>query len=305
VQKLLSEFINDEDKQEEVSTKLARDLHGDLGAENSSKNGGGPSAQRKAPIWTSTKQSMSYLTISGIESELSRPEIEWPKEIMIQLIGNAWDSLQDNYYPDGTKETRIIEVRIKIDTLLDGDAKRVVIRIVVRNSNVENVPVFENIEQIFDYTKFHSTKRNQHRMVTGALGDFLKRSLGMGYASWTENYDRERKDSAVAADKQWPEPVVIRHNGEEEQVHLHVEWDKQEYWPIISHGVQYGAPIFTEVQVTLPLDSILKKLGGDRNRGISYILSDMRKFFYRNKVGKTNTEFTFEIRVNGGMGEGY
>jgi hypothetical protein len=192
-----------------------------------------------------------------------------------------------------------------VDTLLDGDARTVVIRIAVRNSNVENVPMFENIEKIFDYTEFHSTKRNQHRMVTGALGDFLKRSLGMGYASCTENYDRERKDSAVAADKQWPEPVVIRHNGEEEQVHLHVEWDKQEYWPIISHSVQYGAPIFTEVQVTLPLDSILKKLGGDRNYGISYILSDMRKFFYRNNVGKTNTEFTFEIKVNGGMGESY
>jgi hypothetical protein len=216
---------------------------------------------------------------------------------MIQLIGNAWDSLQDNY-PNGTKETRKIEVRIVYVTLLDGEARRVVIRIAIRNSNVENVPVFENIEQIFDYTKFHSTKRNQHRMVTGALGDFLKRSLGMGYASWTENYDREREDSAVAADIQWPEPVIIRHNGEE-QVYLHVEWDKQEYWPIISHSIEYGAPEYTEVQVTLPLDSILKKLGGDRNYGISYILNDMKNYFYRNKIGKTNTEFTFEIEDNG------
>jgi hypothetical protein len=120
----------------------------------------------------------------------------------------------------------------------------------------------------------------------------------MGYASWTENYDREREDSAVAADIQWPEPVIIRHNGEE-QVYLHVEWDKQEYWPIISHSIEYGAPEYTEVQVTLPLDSILKKLGGDRNYGISYILNDMKNYFYRNKIGKTNTEFTFEIEDNG------
>jgi hypothetical protein len=174
----LAEFVIDEDKQEkEDATKLAQDLHGDLGTENSSKKRGGLSAQRKAPIWTSTKQSMSYLTISGIESELSRQEIEWPKEIMIQLIGNAWDWLQDN--PDGTKGTRKIGVRIKIDSILDGAARRIVIRIVVINSNVDNQPVFEDIEQIFDYTKFHSTKRNQHRLVTGALGDFLKRSLGM------------------------------------------------------------------------------------------------------------------------------
>ena len=155
-------------------------------------------SEARGPIWTSTKQSMSYLTIREIESELSRPVVEWPKEIMIQLIGNAWDSLQDNY-PNGTNDTRKIEVCIKIGSILDGYVRRVVIRIVVRNSNVDNLPVFEDIEQIFDYTKFHSTKRNQHRMVTGALGDFLKRSLGMGYACWTEDYDKERKDSAVAA----------------------------------------------------------------------------------------------------------
>jgi hypothetical protein len=292
----LAEFIAEKDEKREIAIKSTQNLHGDSITKNSSKKGGAPSTRRKAPIWTSTKQSMSYLTISGIESELSRPIVGWPKEIMIQLIGNAWDSLQDNY-PNGTKETRKIEVRIKIDSILDGFVRRPVIRIAVRNSNVDNLPVFEDVEQIFDYTKFHSTKRNQHRMVTGALGDFLKRILGMGYACWTEDYDKERKDSAVAADKQWPEPVIIRHNGEEDWVFLHVEWDKQEYWPIISHSVEYGAPKFTEVEVTLPLDAILKKLG-DRNRGISYILNDMKNYFHRNKIGKSNTEFTFEIEGN-------
>jgi hypothetical protein len=304
--KELAEFIIDQDKQkEEVVTKSTQDLHGDLGTKNSSKNGGGLSSQRKAPIWTSTKQSMSYLTISGIESELSRPIVEWPKEIMIQLIGNAWDSLQDNYL-NGTKDTRKIEVRIKIDSILDGCVRRPVIRIAVRNSNVDNLPVFEDVEQIFDYTKFHSTKRNQHRMVTGALGDFLKRILGMGYACWTEDYDKERKDSAAAADKQWPKPVIIRHNGEEEWVYLHVEWDKQEYWPNMIHSIEMDAPKFTEVQVTLPLDLILRNLGGDMNRGISHILNDMKNYFYRNTIGKTNTEFTFEIEDNGeGESESY
>ena len=301
----MAEFIAEKDEQREIAIKSTQNLHGDSITKNSSKKGGAPSTRRKEPVWTSTKQSMSYLTISGIESELSRPIVEWPKEIMIQLIGNAWDSLQDNY-PNGTKETRKIEVRIKIDSILDGFVRRPVIRIAVRNSNVDNLPVFEDVEQIFDYTKFHSTKRNQYRMVTGALGDFLKRILGMGYACWTEDYDKERKDSAVAADKQWPEPVIIRHNGEEDWVFLHVEWDKQEYWPNISHSIEYGAAKFTEVQVTLPLDLILRKLGGDMNRGISHILNDMKNYFYRNTIGKTNTEFTFEIEDNGeGESESY
>ena len=227
---------------------------------------------------------MSYLTVRGIESDLSRKEIEWPKEIMIQLISNAWDWLQDNYL-DGNKETRQIGIRIKIDSIADGGARRVVIRIAVRNSNVDNLPVFDGLKQIFDYTKFHSTKRNQHRMVTGALGDFLKRSLGMGYASWTEDYDRERKYSAIAADKQWPVPVIIRHNGEE------IEWDKQEYRPIISHSIEIDGPKFTEIEVTLSLNSILRTT----NCGISCILSDMENYFRRIKIGKANTEFTLEI----------
>jgi hypothetical protein len=115
----------------------------------------------------------------------------------------------------------------------------------------------------------------------------------MGYACWTEDYDKERKDSAAAADKQWPEPVIIRHNGED-RVFLHVVWDKQEYSPIMIHSIEMDAPIFTEVEVTLPLDSILRKMG-DRTRGISHILSDMKNYFLRNKIGKTNTEFTFNV----------
>lgn len=62
---------------------------------------------------------------------------------------------------------------------------------------------------------------------------------------------------------------------------------------------QMDAPKFTEVEVALPLDSILRKIGGDGKSGISYILNDMKRYFYRNRIGKTNTEFTFEIEDNG------
>lgn len=305
----MSEFSDDKEyafTTDEVETvgedksipKMAQDPHGDLGNENRPRIGGGPRHRTKGPTWTSIKQSMSYLTVRGIESDLSRLEPEWPKEILVQLTSNAWDWLQD-HYPYGTKETRKIGVHIEIDSILDGDKESVVIRIAVRNSNVDDIPVFEDLAQIFDYTKFHSTKRNQHRMVTGALGDFLKRGLTMGYASWTEDYDRERKDSAIAADKQWPEPVIIKHNGDEDMVFLHIEWDKQEYWPMITYSSEYDAPKYTEVQVTLPLDSILKKLKKDRNHGISYILNDLKSYLYRNKIGKPNTEFTFEVEGEG------
>src|SRR5215207_7522120 len=183
-----------------------QNIHVDKDAKNDSKEGGGSSKQRKGPAWTSTKQSMSYITVRGIESDTSWQEYEWPKQTMIQLISNAYDWFHD-YYPDGTKEIRKIAVRVKIEPILDENKRRTIIRIAVRNSNVDDIPVFENLDQIFDYTQFHSTKRHQHRDVSGALGDFLKRGLGMGYASWTDNYDQERKDSAIASFKQWPEPI--------------------------------------------------------------------------------------------------
>jgi hypothetical protein len=233
---------------------------------------------------------MSYVTIRGIESDTSWPVQEWPKQSAKELISNAYDSLRD-YYPDGTKETRKMAVTIKIDSILDKDNSetiiRPVIRILVRNSNVRNFPVFENLEAIFDYAQFHSTKRNQHREVSGALGDYLKRGLGMGYALWTNGYDR---DSLTANSKQWTEQIILRYNRQERKVFLEVDWDNQAYWPRYEQIKGYDAPDFTEVQVTLPLDYILKINQNHRER---WIIDGIRSYFNRNKIGNTNTEFSF------------
>ena len=85
------------------------------------------------------------------------------------------------------------------------------VHVAVRNSNVDNIPVFEDLDRIFDFNVWHSTKRNQHRMTCGSLGDALKRSLGMGYASWTKDYNA----SETFEDKQWEQPVIVRCNGKE------------------------------------------------------------------------------------------
>lgn len=250
-----------------------------------------PNRVRPPVIWTTTKQSMSYVTIRGIESDTSWPVQEWPKQSAKELISNAYDFLRD-YYPDRTKETRKIAVFVKIDSILDEDSvnedkKRAVIRIVVRNSNVENIPVFENLEAVFNYTQFHSTKRNQHREVSGALGDYLKRSLGMGYALWTNDLDRE---SLTVNNKQWPEPIILRYNGQERKVFLKVDWDNQTYGPKCGPTREYNVPDFTEVQVTLPLDYVLK-IKSERSK--QWISDDIREYFNRNKIGNSNTEFSF------------
>jgi hypothetical protein len=47
--------------------------------------------------------------------------------------------------------------------------------------------VFEDLDSVFNYDRWYSTKRYQHRETCGSLGGFLKRGLGMGYTSSTES----------------------------------------------------------------------------------------------------------------------
>lgn len=129
-------------------------------------------------------------------------------------MDNAYDFLND-YYDKKTKEVRKIAVRVKVDSTTTPK----ILRIAVRNSNVDNISVFENLEGIFDYNRWFSTKRHQHRMTTGALGDFLKRVLGMGYASWTSINNPE--DSFM--DRQWEEPVILRFNAHEYKIFIIVD----------------------------------------------------------------------------------
>ena len=196
----------------------------------------------KGPVSTSTKQLTGYLTVNGIQSETSYQESDWPLFALKELMDNAFDFLND-YYANEAKESRNISVCIKIDLTKD------ILRIAVRNSNVNDVPVFENIGQIFNYNMWFSTKRNQHRISCGSLGDFLKRVLGMGYASWTS------RDSSGDSfeEKQWEEPIVLRFNGKEVKVFLKVDSDTWATWADIQPPTVFNAPNFTEVEIALPV----------------------------------------------------
>jgi hypothetical protein len=276
---------------------LTKDTHVDNGPQNNSKQGGGSNSNWSqtpppAAIWTTTKQSMSYITVRGIESDTSWPVHDWPKQSVKELISNAYDFLRD-YYPDGDKERRKIAVSVSFDSIPDEDSlsvedkNRTVFRIAVRNSNVDRIPVFGNLEAIFDYTQFYSTKRNQHREVSGALGDYLKRALGMGYALWTNGYNRE---THIANTKQWSEPIVLRYNGQEHKVFLSVDWDNQAYGSVFETPIRCKGLDFTEVLVTIPIDYILK-INSDHS--MQWILGEVKGYFNRNKIGNTIIDFSF------------
>ena len=203
---------------------------------------------RGGPVYTTVSQKKRYITISGIESDISWQEHDWPEFGFKELGGNASDFFKV-YYPRSTANKRKITFKLIIDTVTRRPVK--ILRIIVRNSNVNNYAIFQNLAGIFDYDNWVSTKRNQHRMTGGGLGDFLKRVLGMGYASWTANYNPDTDDSFE--EKQWHEPVILRFNRKEYKVFLIVKSDKSlpdikgHFTPAVNIGTD------TEVEVALPL----------------------------------------------------
>jgi hypothetical protein len=233
------------------------------------------------PVATSTKQSMSYVTVKGIESETSYLMRDWPIFILKELSDNAYDFLND-HYPNRPKNARVIAIHVKID--LSGDNDVAMLRIKIRNSNVDNIAVFKYLDEILDFGLWCSTKRDQHRETCGSLGDGLKRGLGMGYAEWTDGIDD--KDSFT--DKQWHEPLIVRHNGQEYRTLIRVDKSNQ----IIQSELQgpyeltiAGLGNDTEIEVTLPIPTY----------DMYVVLARLEEYYKIYKLAKSNTCFSFNV----------
>jgi hypothetical protein len=233
--------------------------------------------RRKGPVATSTVKLMSYIAVRAIESETSYLLSLWPIFALKELMDNAWDFLND-YYPKNPKEDRKIAVTTKVD--LKPDVGKNILRIGVRNSNVDNIPVFEDLDSVFDYDKWYSTKRYQHRETCGSLGDFLKRGLGMGYASWTEGVN----DDNSFTDKQWEEPLIVIHNGQENRVYITVNKGSNEPIKVEFEESSSHSATHTEVEVALPID-----------RFIEDIVRKLEQYYKIYKIGKSRTDFSFNL----------
>jgi hypothetical protein len=278
---------------------------------NHHKNGqtplsaGNVQVRRKGPVATSTKQMAGYFTVSGIENELSIPEYEWPCFALKELSDNACDWLND-YYPNSNRrssnssitKTRYIAIRIQIDKIAnDVDLTRV-FRIVVRNSNVDKIEVFgggrEGLEQIFDYAQWLSTKRHQHRMTAGSLGDYLKRHGGMGYASWNNIVRSSNGEVSYDDNIQWEEPIVFRFNGSEFKVLVY--YDRYRGLPesVIRYAGKSDAIVYTEVECALPV-SLSNCNGSDSSPSL---LDRLRQYYNLYKIPKSDIKFSLDMRYD-------
>jgi hypothetical protein len=242
---------------------------------------------KPGPIFTSVSQKKRYITIDGIVSDTSYQEIQWPEFALKELADNSYEFFLVNY-PEANAEVRRISTKVKIDRTTYPGSK--ILRIAVRNSNPDNYAAFPDIRAIFDYDRWGSTKRSQHRMTAGGLGDFLKRVLGMGYASWTSNESPKGNDSFE--DKQWPEPVIIRFDRKEYKVFLIVSGGDKPLTQIQGPVTIDGIGTDTEVEVALPLVNCWL---GDHNNSI--LLNKLEKYYKTFKLIKRNVDFSFTSEI--------
>lgn len=240
------------------------------------ENSNGPSeavaeavVNTKRAVSVTEAQSLRYVRLKDIELDTGFPEEKWKLFAIKELLDNALDWLNEVYpIPKNGKDIRKIGVKLWTSK----ENENYFIHISVRNSNVNNVPVFKDLDEIFDYGAWHGTKRLQHRMTTGALGDALKRCLGMGYASWTKDYDPDAFE-----DKKWHKPIVVKRNGKESKIFIIVNTSKSTIDKDIQKTETTDVDNDTEVIVTLPIEL----------SDIERCIEELQQYYRMYRMGKT------------------
>jgi hypothetical protein len=168
---------------------------------------------KRAPMTdfsTSRKHSMDYVTVNGVILRTGYSnKRDWYLVCIRELLDNAADFLWEFY--KGFKNATIVVEIFKDNKLF---------RLKVRNSNDHDIPVFSksDISAIFDYEGRYGSKQDVHVISRGMLGDALKQVLAFGYALLHTN-----DNGMEFVNKQWKEPLIIRHNGIELKYVLEVD----------------------------------------------------------------------------------
>ena len=153
---------------------------------------------------------MDYVSVDGVILRTGYSnKRDWYLVCIRELLDNAADFLWEFY--KGSNNATIVVKIFKDDRSF---------RLKVRNSNDNDIPVFSksDISAIFDYEGRYGSKQDVHVISRGMLGDALKQVLAFGYVLLHTN-----DNGMEFVDKQWREPIIIRHNGTEVRYVLDVD----------------------------------------------------------------------------------
>jgi hypothetical protein len=191
-------------------------------------------------IYSSKKHSMNYVTADGVKLRTGYDhEKDWYMLCLKELLDNAIDFLWNKY--QGSSDAAIDVYIEKTSTSW--------LRIKVRNTNPQNFPVLENLEQIFDFDMTFGSKQNLHIISRGILGDAMKQNLALGYV-----LIHTKDDGTAFTDIQWDKPLIIRANKVERHVSLHVDKANQRTPATIKENPDVKiSSTDTEIELTLPI----------------------------------------------------
>jgi len=223
-------------------------------------------------ISTSRKHSVDYFTTDGFVLRTGYTDIRnWYLFPLREGLDNAIDFEWKHY----RGENASINVDIHKDDHL--------FRISIRNSNPRNIPIFQDLDAIFDYDMRYGSKQDVHRISRGMLGDAMKQIASLGYILLHIS-----DDGNEFIDKQWEYPLTIRHSSKQYEVHLHYNKARQEYKIETAQSYCVGTQGFmdTEIELVLPLVNIVRN-----TLKRSYI----EKFCREYSVLTTDISFKFRI----------
>ena len=184
---------------------------------------------------------MDYVTPGGVILRTGHADkIMWYLLCLKELWDNSVIS-RGSYYqgaPDVTIETEITKTN---DSMF---------HVKMRNTNSKNIPVFQNLSAIFDYDMRYGSKQNQRIISRGMLGDAMKQILSWPYV--LIHTTREGNGTGFI-DQQWDKPLIIRHNGLERHVFLHVDKGRQTIESEIRPVPIKLSHTDTEIELTWPI----------------------------------------------------
>lgn len=195
-------------------------------------------------IFTYRKHSLDYFTVDGVILRTGYSnKRDWFLLCIRELLDNAVDFLSKNY--KGADDTGIDIVIFKDDK---------VFRLKIRNSNYKNIPIFSNLDAIFDYDMRYGSKQDVHIISRGMLGDALKQILAFKYILIHVGYD----EGSTFEDKQPKDPLIIRHNKRESKVYLNVDKVRQTAIVKVKETPQELTHSDTEIELVLPIIEEIK-----------------------------------------------
>lgn len=232
-------------------------------------------------IFTSRKHGMDYFTVDGVILRTGyKNKRDWYLLPIREMFDNDADFLWKYY--KGSSNASII-----VDVIMDDK----LFRIKVRNSNDRNIPVFSNLEPVFDYDMRYGSKQDIHIISRGMLGDAMKQILSLGYVLLHSS-----DDGTTFTDKQWEYPLIIRHNKKEWKIYLHVDKVRQIGRVRYEQSFEAIDHTDTEIELVLPIidevrDNVDSKFIEQFCRKYSILSTDISfKFRIIDDITHTTTE---------------